>query len=491
MSNSLPQQRRKVAAAVLLLASVAAAPGGAQTQPAASASAPMPATGEAGAPRPATPTAPQPAAVASGPKATPSAETAAAKPAKDVVVDAVPAPPRAATTVSTSGAGRSQIALSASLAELALDLMRQQSASSGDAQVNSVVSPFSLATTLGMLHAGTTGPGAQELAALMGPRTAGERAYSRQLPDLIKRLSAADAGKSRFKTASRLWVDRGVVAELPAAYLSAVQKRYRADGAVLKFSEAEAARGQINAWVSDKTAQRIPELMPSGSVLPTTRLVLTNAIHFKSPWAEPFDPARTTNKPFNLTGQASKPVPTMVGQHEVRTGVVDNVTVIELPFAGDAYALTIGMPPAGHTLNAFETDLDGSELAAWTTQLKPTTCRVELPKFDIAPKARPLKPALEALGVRTVFGPEADLTPMLGKSGRGVSVDNVFQSAMVTIDEQGGEAAAATGAAMVAKSFSPAPPVVCAVDRPFIFAITHRASGAPVFVGKVADPTRP
>ena len=78
---------------------------------------------------------------------------------------------------------------------------------------------------------------------------------------------------------------------------------------------------------------------------------------------------------------------------------------------------------------------------------------------------------------------------MLGQAGKSVMLDNVYQSATLIIDEQGGEAAAATGAAMMTKSFSPPAPV-CAVDRPFVFAILHRATGVPLFLGKVTDPTQ-
>jgi serpin B len=178
----------------------------------------------------------------------------------------------------------------------------------------------------------------------------------------------------------------------------------------------------------------------------------------------------------------------MVDERQVRLGTIDNIMVIELPFAGNEFNLLVGVPPAGHTLNAFETDLEGLDIASWSAQLKPTTCRLEMPKFSIDPVSKPLKESLQAMGVKTVFGPEADFAPMLGKAAQGVSLDNVFQSATVIIDEQGGEAAAATGASASSKSFSmPAP--ACAVNRPFIFAIVHRATGAPLFVGKVADPT--
>lgn len=445
-------------------------------------------------------------------EAAPAASAASsAAPAKDVVLDRpdgpvtaplpagmVPTPtagnaPSAAPAAGPTrrpGSGMHDAFSSGALAELALNLMQQQSAASGDAQVNAVVSPVSLASALGMVHAGTSGAAARELAALMAPQSLGNRFFTARLPSILDRLAPPKGASRPFAMANRVWLDPSVVAAVPPTYAAMVQDRYNADAALVSFSQAAAARQAINGWVSDKTAKRIPELMPEGSITPTTRLVVTNAIHFKSKWEQPFDPGQTVAKPFQLTPGSSKSVPTMVDERQVRTGTVDNVTVIELPFAGSEYSLILGMPPSGHTLNAFETDLDGTDLASWSGRLKSTTCRLELPKFIIAPANRPLKPALEALGVKSVFSPEADFAPMFGKAGKGVYLDNVFQSATILIDELGGEAAAATGGAMQSKSFSmPAP--ACAVNRPFIFAVLHKATGVPLFVGKVADPSKP
>ncbi|KAK6028859.1 caspase domain protein [Ostertagia ostertagi] len=284
----------------------------------------------------------------------------------------------------------------------------------------------------------------------------------------------------------------GVVASAKSArmlYIAAAADN-EADAVLLNFADAESARRTVNRWAADKTAQRIPELLPAGSVTPASRMVLTNALHFKSPWAKPFNPARTTAKPFKTTPDTLRLVPTMSDEREVRMGLIDNVTVMELPFAAPGYALLLAMPPAGRDLQALVDDVDGSELAGWSDQLKPVTCRLELPRINLAPKPQALKAALQALGVDAVFGAGADFSPLLGRSAKGVYLDNVYQSVAVTLDEQGGEAAAATAAVGVAKSFSPPAPV-CAVDRPFVFTIVRKPSGAPLFVGRVTDPSQP
>lgn len=450
--------------------------------------------------------APSPAATpaaspASSPMTMPAARAASSPAAardKDVVLDA-PARPRAAPPARES---RSTLlntpvhdaATAGALGELGLDLLRQSSRASGQAQHNAVVSPLSVAAVLGMAHAGAAGVTARELATVLGSASGGERVYAQRLPALLDRLTPAAGAPARppsaaqpFTMANRVWLGQQVVAAVQAPYAALVTERFNADAGLVPFHEADAARRAINAWVSQHTAQRIPELMPAGSITPNTRVVLTNAVHFKSPWARAFDPAVTAPRPFHVQGGPPKMVPTMSDDRAVLTGVVDGVTVYELPFAGNAWSLIVGMVPEGHTLDGLETDLSGLDLAAWSGALKPMSCRFEIPRFSIAAGSRSLKEALQALGVQRAFTDAADFSPMLGKAGAGTYLDNVFHAATIVIDESGGEASAATGGAVTAKSFS-LPPKTCAVDRPFVFAVLHKATGAPVFVGKVADP---
>lgn len=408
-------------------------------------------------------------------------QPASAPAAKDIVVDS----PAAEPTLMPPAAPRASRQAAAALAELGLDLLRQRGKEAGAA--NAAVSPVSLATGLGLVHAGSGAAGARELAGLLGSRTAGERVFTQQLPRMLAALQQPGSGLS---LASRVWIERGSGRAVPAAYIELVQQRYQSDAVLLNLADAESARRTVNRWAADKTAQRIPELLPPGAVTPASRMVLTSALHFKSPWAKPFNPARTAAKPFQVAPDTLRLVPTMSDEREVRMGLIDKVTVMELPFAAPGYSLLLAMPPQGQALQALVDDVDGSELAGWGEQLKPVTCRLELPKVNLLPKPQALKATLQALGVEAVFGANADFTPLLGRAAKGVYLDNVYQSVAVTLDEQGGEAAAATAAVGVAKSFTPAAPV-CAVNRPFLFAIVHKPSGAPVFVGRMVDPSQP
>lgn len=436
--------------------------------------------------------------------AKPAAAPASAAQGKDVVVDAV-APSPAASAPAAGGrlvptpvpARRAvpiystpvhDAATAGALGDLGLALLRQSTVASGRAEVNAVVSPVSVGTALGVVHAGAAGETARELAALLSPTPAGQQGLALRLPSVLDRLSGSTGAAGPLAMASRVWIRKDTAVAVPGPFAALVQDRFDADGVAMAFDDAEAARQRINAWASEQTRKRIPSLLPAGSVTAATKVVVTNAIHFKSKWAEPFDPKATQNKPFHAAAGTVN-VPTMVDERLVARGTVDNLSVFELPFAGKAFSLMIAMAPKGHTLDALEKDMAGLDMASWSGQLKESTCRLELPRFSIEAPAQSLKAVLQALGVRRAFTDRAELAPMLGAAAAGTAVDDVFQAATIVIDEQGGEATAATAATVQAKSFQmPAP--ACAVDRPFIFTIVHKPTGAPLFVGKVADPTQ-
>lgn len=56
------------------------------------------------------------------------------------------------------------------------------------------------------------------------------------------------------------------------------------------------------------------------------------------------------------------------------------------------------------------------------------------------------------------------------------------------MDETGTEAAAVTGVE-AGETSAPADPFEFVADRPFLYAIRHRETGAVLFLGQVTDPT--
>lgn len=387
------------------------------------------------------------------------------------------------------GAHAADTPLANPMGDLGLKLLRQTALpAAAGAMGNAVVSPLSLAVALGLLQQGTQGTTQTELEQLVAPSAAqGKALYALHLPAWQEELRKSSA----VTLANRIWVDQTLKEALQPAYVDAARTRYGAEPGTLAFKEPEAARNTLNTWVSEQTRKQVPELLPAGSISSASRLVVTNAVHFASRWVQPFDPMRTQLRPFTLENGTQVEARTLQADREVQVAqlTADRAWVMELPFEGQAFSLLIAMPTDKQPLNSFIGKLKGADLARWRTQLKPQSCTLNLPRFELLPTPRSLKASLQTMGVKTVFGPHADLTAMLTPSAaQGLHAQDIYQSASLRVDETGGVAAAATAAVVSVKGMPATSPPCAVVDRPFLFALIHKASGAPLFVGRVLNP---
>jgi serpin B len=87
---------------------------------------------------------------------------------------------------------------------------------------------------------------------------------------------------------------------------------------------------------------------------------------------------------------------------------------------------------------------------------------------------------MRELGIEDLFGP-ADLS---GIADAGLWVGGVQHEAVVKVNEEGTEAAAATGVEIPGS----APMVELSADRPFLFFVRDRHTGSILFMGRVANP---
>ncbi len=372
-----------------------------------------------------------------------------------------------------------------SLGELGWALLREPQGGA-----NTVVSPLALANALGMVHAGARGPAGREVEALFGPGRQGGRTLRRSLPAVNAQLRAnAPSGKApALNQAARVWISSAVAKDVPAPYKRRLARRWAADATTVDFSQGDTARGQINRWTAERTAGRIAELLPAGALAKDTQLALTTAVHFRSPWAKPFDAGATEPRPFTTSAGAALSVPSLVDERSVAQAKVDGVQIYALPFAS-GFDLVMALPPAGSDVTALARSGNGAALQTWRAALQPAQCSFSMPKFNFAAKPGSMKAALERLGVKTLFSTRADLQAMLGRSAGNAHVDDVHHAAGMAVDEQGGEAVAAMAITIKPKSLT-APPPSCAVDRAFVFVVVHQASGTPVFMGRVGDPSK-
>jgi serpin B len=348
---------------------------------------------------------------------------------------------------------------------------------------NMIFSPASVAAALRMALLGARGETAAQMATtlhLASPQDAGEglRLLSAGLANLTGDAVA-------FRAPNTMWVQSGLplLPEFTGALAGLAAAAVRdADFA----GAAEQARLEINTVIAEQTEGKIADLLPPRAVGPLTRLVLANAVYLKAAWAQPFEVAGTTDAPFYLTSADAVSVPMM--HHTGRLGYLrgPGYQAVTLPYSGGLLAMAVILPDA--PLGPLEEALAAHGTVGLLTGMAPQQVRLALPRFRTTASFS-LEPFLKSLGATAAFDRyQADFSGI-------TTADELFISAAVhkayiDVDEQGTEAAAATGVAIAARMtvFQERPPVVVTVDRPFLFAITDAATGLPLFLGRVANP---
>jgi serpin B len=348
---------------------------------------------------------------------------------------------------------------------------------------NRFLSPASLATALAMAYAGSDGATAEQMARVLHFPLPPDRLPGPFAAFQAGLIAAADG---RLRIANRLW-GRDDGAFLPG-FLAVTRESFGAELAAVPFgTDPEAARRAINAWVEAQTEGKIRDLMPAGSIDGLTRLVLTNAVYFKGSWADPFPKAATREADFHLDGGATARVPLMSRQADYRHWAGDGLQALELPYAGGQLAMLVLLPDAVDGLPALERALTPENLARWTDGLRRRKVEVFLPRFAMSSQFA-LVDTLRAMGLTLPFDrQEADFSRIT--SGEDLYISAVIHKAFVDVNEEGTEAAAATGVAFGVRSMPvPQPPARFRADHPFLFAIRDTATGTLLFLGRVANP---
>jgi serpin B len=350
---------------------------------------------------------------------------------------------------------------------------------------NVFFSPYSILSALAMTSEGARGQTAQEMEqALHLPL--GDKARRESFVALYRQINANHEGYT-LSAANALWVQKQFT--LLPSYSGTVQTYYGGAARDLDFAaDSEGARRTINQWVENQTRNKIQGLIQPGNLRADTRLVLTNAIYFKASWQVPFDKKETVQQPFS-TGEG-KTVPVKMMSHSAsdsrfRYAEDAEVQVLELPYQNGEASALVFLPKTGHDLKAIENRLSPSFLAEWSKRLSLQQVRVFLPRFKML-ESSILNQPLKEMGIKTAFETKADFSGITGQ--RNLWIGLVLHKAFADVNEEGTEAAAATtvvmtGMAMLAKV------AVFRADHPFLFLIREK-SGALLFMGKLADPSR-
>ena len=373
--------------------------------------------------------------------------------------------------------------------QFAFDLYNRLSREDG----NLFFSPYSISKALAMVYAGARGDTEREMANVLH-FTLGQDRQHKAFSETRKLLNG---GKGAFALPNpfrkdvqlylsvNLWGQRGY--GFQKDYLNLIRNYYGGELQEVDFAAAEPARRQINAWVQQQTRNKIKDLFADGTISSDTRLVLATAIYFKGDWAKRFKKL-TRNDDFWISADKAVKVPLMNQTDTFGYFGEKDYQALQLPYQGKNLAMVVLLPNARDGLAKLEKSLTAKMLADCMNGFREQQVHVWLPRFKMD-TAYDLNRTLSDLGMDKAFGAGADFGGMNGGQHKLV-INKVAHKAFVEVNEQGTEAAAATGVEMelTAPRVAPPSPPVIRADHPFLFAIVDQSTGLILFLGRVTKP---
>jgi serpin B len=299
--------------------------------------------------------------------------------------------------------------------------------------------------------------------------------------DLLKALKGSDP-KIELAIANSLWARGGV--RFNEDFLSRNRQFYGAEISTLDFSSPQAAE-TINRWVSASTKGKISKIIDN--IDPQKVMFLINAVYFKGQWQKRFEKTLTKEQPFYLPGGQKKPVPMMAqsGNYLYHRG--DKFQAVNLPYGDGGVSLYLFLPDKGSSLDDFLKGLSFQKWEEWINNFNDTPGDVKLPRFKLDYEET-LNDSLKAVGMGVAFNPrEADFSGI--RPERDIYISQVKHKAVVEVNEEGTEAAAATSVGVTTTSIrEPRERFSFIADRPFLMAIRDSKTGAILFMGAVMEP---
>ena len=348
---------------------------------------------------------------------------------------------------------------------------------------NLVISPYGIGAAMAMAHAGAHGETALQMARVL------DYTLDRQMiPAADRQLTAAltqrpaDTGVT-IRIANALHLTRFGDRVAPS-YKQLLSGPFGAE----LFSGSDLAA--INDWVKRKTDGKIDSIL--SRLDPNSVCVILNAIYFKGAWAAPFNAKSTRPGDFHLSQDETVQVPMMRHNGRYRILHAPSFDAIAMPYKGGGLSMIVVLPKRVAARGQVAIGIDGKAADALIHDVAaapPENVALSMPKFKTA-FAADLIPPFKGLGMTLPFDSNrADFSGITGsiKEADRIHISQIRHKTFIDVDEAGTEAAAATAVEFGLRSAAP-PAKAVHIDRPFLYLIADKASGAILFVGRVSDP---
>ncbi|KAL1187709.1 putative non-inhibitory serpin-Z5 [Cardamine amara subsp. amara] len=289
-------------------------------------------------------------------------------------------------------------------------------------------------------------------------------------------VDESERGGPKIAVANGMWIEQSLSDNFKSKDL--IVNFFKAEFAQVDFkSKAEEVRREVNSWASRHTNDLIKDLLPPGSVTDLTTMIYGNALYFKGAWENEFKKSLTKHNPFYLLNGKSVSVPFMSNYKQQYVRAYDGFKVLRLPYrqgrddTNRNFSMYFYLPDEKSELDNLLERMTSTHgfLDSHIPRDEVRVGEFRIPKLKV-------EFGFEASSVFNDFGFHVSL----------------YHKALVEIDEEGTEAAAATafgrggGRAPVRRP----PPIDFVADHPFLFLIREDQTGTVLFAGQIFDPSK-
>jgi serpin B len=343
----------------------------------------------------------------------------------------------------------------------------------GASSENSFISPLSVSMALGMVLNGASEETKESILNTIDYSGYSTSDINQGYHDLTKLLLSMDR-KVTLGIANSVWYSQEY--KVNQDFAAIIKEQY--DGKIqgLDFSSNQ-AKETINNWVENKTNKKIRNIIENISQKEV--MFLVNAIYFKGDWTYKFDKSKTHDAPFKTIDGTTVTTDMMFSKGAtVELFSNSDVQVLNIPYGNKQFNFTIVAPYSG--FDEVIRDLTASQLDEWLGQADSVKVELEIPRFKMTWK-QDLKETLRKMGMKM-----NDFSGLLATTEE-LEITRVIHQTFLDVNEEGSEAAAAT-AIGIGLTMAPPSPTRITIDRPFLFMIREKYSGAILFIGKLVNP---
>ncbi|NLC67882.1 MAG: serpin family protein [Clostridiaceae bacterium] len=359
--------------------------------------------------------------------------------------------------------------------QFAINIFKKLNIEDGDSNI--FISPLSISTALTMTYNGAGSTTREAMAEALNYKDIELETINTGYKNLLIYLKNADS-KVLLNISNSIWFREGEA--IKQDFLARNKENFDARVSEIDFQDPKAA-DTINGWISESTKGKIDKMLDS-PISPDVVMYLINAIYFKGQWTRQFDKKLTFDGTFITADGKHKEVKMMSRQGDVEYGEAGNAKIVKLPYGKEKISMYCILPEESVNINDYINQFDIGEWNELKDSLSKTRDVIlQIPRFMIEYGIKDLNDSLTALGMGEAFGPSADFTGIR----EGIFISAVLHKAVIEVNEEGSEAAAAT--VVEKKETAMLEPTRFIADRPFIFIIADEETGTILFMGKLTD----